>query len=150
MLSRHKLQYLIVGGVNTLFGYGCFAILQWGLTDHLAYAYLLASPLASLISITFSFLGFKHFVFKTKGNYLREWVRCLVVYSGNIAIGLLCLPPLVVGLTRLTSVQKGAPYLAQGMLLILGVGWSYVGHSRYSFRSRESSEREAPSQKVES
>jgi putative flippase GtrA len=150
MLSRHKLQYLIVGGVNTLFGYGCFAILQWGLTDHLTHAYLLASPLASLISITFSFLGYKHFVFKTKGNYLREWVRCLVVYSGNIAIGLLCLPPLVVGLTRLTSVQKGAPYLAQGMVLILGVGWSYVGHSRYSFRGRESSQREAPSQKVES
>jgi putative flippase GtrA len=150
MLSRHKLQYLIVGGVNTLFGYGCFAILQWGLTDHLTHAYLLASPLASLISITFSFLGYKHFVFKTKGNYLREWVRCLVVYSGNIAIGLLCLPPLVVGLTRLTSIRKGAPYLAQGMVLILGVGWSYVGHSRYSFRGRESSQREAPSQKVES
>lgn len=141
MLSRHRLQYLAVGGVNTLFGYSCFALLQWALADHLAHAYLLASPLATLISITFSFLGYKHFVFKTKGNYLREWVRCLVVYSGNIAIGLLCLPPLVVGLTRLTISEKRAPYLAQGLLLILGIGWSYVGHSRYSFRRQESEER---------
>jgi len=141
MLTRYRLQYLVVGGVNTVFGYGTFAILQWALTDHLAHAYLLASPLATLISITFSFLAYKHFVFKTKGNYLREWVRCLVIYSGNILIGLLCLPPLVIGLTRLTSVERGAPYLAQGIVLILGVGWSYVGHSRYSFRHRESGER---------
>ena len=138
MLSRHRLQYLAVGGVNTLFGYGCFALLQWALADHLAHAYLLASPLATLISITFSFLGYKHFVFKTKGNYLREWTRCLVVYSGNIVIGLLCLPPLVVGLTHLIGVTKEAPYLAQGIVLILGVGWSYLGHSRYSFRHRDS------------
>ncbi|MFZ4627917.1 MAG: GtrA family protein [Blastocatellia bacterium] len=143
MLSRHRLQYLAVGVVNTLFGYGCFAFLQWALTDHLTHAYLLASPLSSLISITFSFLGYKHFVFKTKGNYFREWVRCLIVYSGNIVIGLLCLPPLVLGLTSLTSIRKGAPYLAQGIVLILGVGLSYFGHSRYSFRSHESSEREA-------
>jgi putative flippase GtrA len=130
MLSCHKLQYLAVGGVNTLFGYGCFALFQWVLAEYLSHAYLLAGLLSSLVSMTFSFLAYKHFVFKTKGNYLQEWVRCLVVYSGNIAIGLLCLPPLVIALTHLTSLGKGAPYVAQGVVIGLGVCWSYFGHSR--------------------
>ena len=65
--------------------------------------------LASVINITVSFLGYKWFVFKTKGNYLREWWRCLLVYSGGIALGLVLLPPAVFIVSYVTGNPRAAP-----------------------------------------
>ena len=60
------------------------------------HSYIWASVLSSLLNITVAYLGYKWFVFKTKGNYLREWMRCVAVYSGGIIFALLALPVLVV------------------------------------------------------
>src|SRR6185437_13269530 len=75
-------RYLAVGVCNTVFGYGVYAGLTALLTPHVAYAYIWASLIGSVFSITFAFFNYKIFVFKTKGNYLREWSRCIVVYGG--------------------------------------------------------------------
>jgi putative flippase GtrA len=77
-------RYLIVGGFNTLFGYSCFALLTMVMSPWWRYAYILAGVISSFINITVSFLNYKWFIFKTKGNYFREWMRCVAVYSGGI------------------------------------------------------------------
>ena len=41
--------------------------------------------LANLIAITVAFLGYKWFVFRTRGNYLVEWIRCFGVYGSSMA-----------------------------------------------------------------
>ncbi len=80
-------RYILVGGFNTIFGYGLFAVLNWLFTDRLGpYSYLYASFLGSLISITVAFLGYKWFVFHTRGNYLVEWLRCLGVYGSSMLL----------------------------------------------------------------
>ena len=66
-------RYLLVGAWNTLFSYGSYAALTALLTPHIPHAYLLAAILANLLAITFSYLNYKWFIFKTKGNYVREW-----------------------------------------------------------------------------
>src|ERR1700744_4578537 len=84
-VERHKsrpripqlIRYLLVGGFNTAFGYGLFALLNWGLSRTMPYGYLAATLLSNLIAITVAFLGYKWFVFRTKGNYVRQWLRCL-------------------------------------------------------------------------
>src|ERR1035441_8725951 len=105
------LRYLAVGAFNTIFGYGCFALFTLLLTPLLSYGYVLASLIANLVSITFAFFGYKWFVFRTKGNYLKEWIRCVGVYGSSMILSAAALP-FVVGVidrksTRLNSSHLG-------------------------------------------
>jgi putative flippase GtrA len=127
-------RYLIVGGANTLFGYGTFALLTALLTGVIPYAYVLASVVSSVINITVSYLNYKRFVFKTKGNYLREWLRCVAVYSGGIAISAALLPVLVLAIKRGTRLDSAAPYVAGALLMGLQTIYSFIGHKKFSFR----------------
>jgi putative flippase GtrA len=128
-------RYLLVGAWNTLFGYGCFAFFTAILSSMIPHSYIVASVISSLLNISVSFLGYKWFVFKTKGNYLREWIRCVGVYSGGILFGVLTLPVLVVIIRRNTRFVAQAPYIAGALLTAFMVVYSFVGHRKFSFRS---------------
>ncbi len=129
------LRYLLIGGWNTLFGYTCFFLMNLWLSSFVkAYAYIVASVLSSLINITVSFLGYKWFVFRTRGNYLREWLRALTVYSGSICFGTLALAPLVGLIRHTTRYQSQAPYLAGAIVTACSVVFSFFGHRHFSFR----------------
>jgi putative flippase GtrA len=87
-----------------------------------------------LIAITVAFFGYKWFVFRTKGHYLREWLRCIIVYSGTIVFSAIALAPLV-GLIRHTSrYQTQAPYIAGAVVAVFTVISSFFGHKYLSFR----------------
>ncbi len=132
--SRQLLRYLVVGIWNTVFGYASFALLTYWLTPLIPASYMVASLLSSLVNITVSFLGYKWWVFKTQGNYLREWLKALMVYSGSIAIGLVLLPPTVAAITWLTQDPVKAPYIAGAALMGFNVLISFIGHRRFTFR----------------
>lgn len=127
-------RYLFVGAGNALFGYGSFATLTALLTPHIPYAYILAAAFANVLNITFSYLTYKWFVFKTKGNYLREWIRCVAVYSGVGLLGVAVLPVLVFLIRRLSPFYASAPYLAGAILAALAVVVSFTGHRNFTFR----------------
>jgi len=137
-------RYVLVGGWNTVFGYGCFFLMnRWLATLMPAYSYLAASLVSSLIAITVAFLGYKWFVFRTQGKYLREWLRTLAVYSGSIVFSTLALAPLVWLIRRTTHCQTQAPYLAGAAVAVANVVFSFFGHRHFSFRKRPSAS-EAP------
>jgi len=138
MPPRQFARYLVVGAGNTLFSYGAFAALTAILTPLIPYAYILASVLGNLICITFSYLSYKFFVFKTKGNYLREWVKCVGVYGGTALFGVVLLPFLVFVIRRHTSFDKAAPYFAGAVITLLSVIVSFTGHKNFTFRSMDS------------
>jgi putative flippase GtrA len=100
-----------------------------------------ASLVSSLLSITVSFLGYKWFVFKTKGNYLKEWVRCVAVYSGSTVLGLVLLPALVYLIRRYTAYYQQAPYIAGALLPVITVAVGFFGHKHISFRRPQSGEK---------
>ena len=127
-------RYLIVGIWNTAFGYGTFALFTALLDRYMPASYLAASLISSVLNITVSFLGYKWFVFKTKGNYLKEWVKCLMVYSGSIVLGLALLPPTVFLVSFVTGNQRAAPYIAGALLLSVQVMLSFLGHKTFSFK----------------
>ncbi|MDT7817228.1 MAG: hypothetical protein QOJ42_7144 [Acidobacteriaceae bacterium] len=137
------IRYLMVGGLNTLFGYGCFTAFNMALGGLGPHAYLLASLLSNLVAISAAFLAYKWFVFRTRGNYLREWLRCLAVYSTGIAVTLAGMPVVVTLLRRTslggirfggTPLRAHAPYIAAAVMALLVVGLSYLGHKHVSFR----------------
>ncbi len=126
-------RYLAVGIWNTAFGYGTFALFTALLDRYVPASYLAASLLSSVLNITVSFLGYKWFVFRTRGNYLREWARCLMVYSGSIALGLVLLPPTVFLVAHFTGSTDAAPYIAGALVMSVQVILSFFGHRTFSF-----------------
>ncbi len=129
-------RYLLVGGWNTAFGYSVFAALNYLLTGIIPYAYMVANLLANVISITIAYFGYKFFVFKTKGNYLREYLRTYLVYGATCLVSLAMLPVAVVLVRLVVANRVLVPYIAQAIILPIIVTSSYFGHKRFSFRAR--------------
>lgn len=133
------IRYLAAGGCNTLFGYGCFALFTMLLTPLIPYGYMVAIVLANLLAITFSFLGYKWLVFKTHGNYLKEWVRCLGVYTGSMLLSTASFPFVVALVRRQTGNVQRAPYVAGALVLVFSVAFSFFGHRHFSFSGSRAS-----------
>lgn len=131
-------RYLAVGLANTAFGYGTYAAFTLVLTPRLPYAYLFAFMASYFINVTFSFLTYKWLIFKTRGNYLKEWWRCIVVYGGTNLITVVFLPPCVYLLQRFTPSGKFAPYIAGALQMIVVAIVGFSGHKYFSFRSDKS------------
>lgn len=134
--SRQQLvRYVVVGGWNTLFGYGVFAGFTYALTGLVPYAYMVAAVLAHIVAITMSYAAYKVFVFKTKGNYLREYLRFYVVYGASAVLSLTLLPVFVYVVTPFAREPSHAPYVAQALVMPVVVLSSFFGHQRFSFRT---------------
>jgi putative flippase GtrA len=137
-------RYLAVGACNTIFGYGCFALFTLLLSPFLSYGYVLASLLANLFSITFAFFGYKWFVFKTHGNYLKEWIRCVGVYAGSMILSAAALPFVVGVIRRQPGHDRSAPYIAGAIVLVFAIVFSFFGHRHMSFANGNQTPQSAP------
>ena len=126
---RHekKIRYLFVGAWNTLFRYVCFVFLYHA-GDWMRRHYLVALLISQFFGIANAYLGYKHFVFKTKGGYMREYFRFSGVYWIIFIFNFFALPFLV----HKTSL---GPVMAQAVLLPITVVLSYVVHNRFSFKT---------------
>jgi len=94
------------------------------------YAWLLSN----LLAITAAFLAYKWFVFKTRGNYLVEWIRCFGVYGSGFLFGVIALPITVAVLRRVLHRPDFAPYIGVALLTSVTVILSFLGHRNFSFK----------------
>ncbi|MCG2840503.1 GtrA family protein [Sandaracinobacter sp. RS1-74] len=124
--ARRPLRFLLAGGVNTLFGLGVYPLL---LAVAPALHYLVALGVAQMLSLCFAFTTHKLFVFRSRGNILREFLAFSSFYLSTYAANWLALPLLV-------EVAGLKPVVAQFCFAIPVVVGSYFWHSRVSFRSR--------------
>ena len=97
--KRQFVRYVSVGVWNTFFGYCSYAGFLFLFSHLLPQRFLyLAVVVASLVStpinITMAYFCYKFIVFRTKGNYLIEWLRCFAVYGLGMLPGLLILSAL--------------------------------------------------------
>lgn len=131
------MRYLMVGAFNTGFGYGLFVVFNYVFRRMGVYGSELASLLSNIIAITVAFLGYKWFVFRTRGSYLREWLRCLSVYGGSMLFTLAALPPLSLLLRHRLGHPQTASNVAAAILAVVTVVASYFGHKHFSFRRNQ-------------
>ncbi|NQT30049.1 MAG: GtrA family protein [Candidatus Saganbacteria bacterium] len=122
---RDKIWYLLVGLWNTLFGYLVFVALYFLLAKKINYMILVV--ISNILAITNAYIGYKIFVFRTRGNYLKEYLRFYVIYGGAIALNLILLPVLV-------EFFAVTPIVGQGIVMIVIVVGTYFGHKHFSFR----------------
>ncbi|CAM2141471.1 GtrA family protein [Pararobbsia alpina] len=128
VLDAKQARYLIVGAGNTAFGYGVTVGLYYLLVHRLHIVAI--SLIANVISITFSFVTYKVFVFRTHGKWLQEYLRAYVVY-GFAAL-------LSTALLWLLVNFAGIPmWIAQGVVILLVVILSYLGHNFFTFSRKQ-------------
>ena len=127
-------RYLVVGVWNTVFGYSLYALFTALLMPRLRFGYIYASVASNLLAITVAYFCYKIFIFKTQGNYLAEWLRCILVYGSALLPGLVLLPLLVEGLHSEFHLGQSAPYVAGALVTGLTVIYSFLGHKNFSFR----------------
>jgi putative flippase GtrA len=133
--SGEVVRFLMVGAFNTVFSLVLYSALVL-LFGHLLprsgkpliadIAYVISTPIA----ITVAFLCYKHFVFRTRGNYLKEWIRCFAVYSVSFPMGLVLLPTATHLFQDLALTRPYAPFLAG----IVNSCYSYFAHKKFSFK----------------
>ena len=138
--SGEVVRFLLVGGFNTAFSLALssgFVLLFGHLFPRLGkpvivdFAFAISTPL----SITIAFLCYKHFVFRTKGNYLKEWLRCFAVYSVSVPMGLAILPAATLLFHRIKTLPPNAPpILALIVNSVLIACYSYFAHKKFSFK----------------
>jgi putative flippase GtrA len=127
-------RYALVGGFNSGFSFGVYALLTWSFRGLGSYSYMYAAVISNFLAISAAFLGYKWFVFRTKGNYLREWIRCFAVYGGSSLLGLIGLPIVVTILRHVLQKPGQAPYVGAAIVMMIGVISSFFGHRNFSFR----------------
>ncbi|WP_206951658.1 GtrA family protein [Trinickia acidisoli] len=122
--SRKGFRFLAVGAFNTAFAYCISTALYYALDRQLHIVAI--GAIANVICITEAFVAYKLLVFRSRGHWLAEYLRCYVVYGGSALIG-------IAGLWLLVNVIGVAFWLAQGLLMIVGIAISYAGHDRFTF-----------------
>lgn len=121
MFSNQKIRFLFVGGLNTIVGYGSFALLLF-----MNLNYLVANTISYIIGIIHSYFWNKKFTFKSKNKSPLELVKFIFVYIVNYLIGMIILYLLVDKL--------GINHYIAGMLnLIITTLISWFGHKYFSF-----------------
>jgi putative flippase GtrA len=126
LLDREEVRFLIVGVVNTIVGYGLFAVFL------LFFPYLVSLYLSYAVAVSLAFVLHRRFTFRVRGNVLVDFVRFVGVYVVSLAVNSVVLPVLV----ELVGLH---PLVAQGVALVITTLISYVGHKWFSFRRAHSS-----------
>jgi len=121
---REQLLYLLVGGWNTVFGYGIWAVMQYLLGAYLHY--LVVVLLAWPIAVLNAYLGYRYLVFQSRGPMLRELPRFSLVYVATLVVNLGLLPIAL-------AVLPFNIYVIQALFTVVVVIGSYLGHKSYSF-----------------
>ena len=123
-LCGQRIRYLIAGGFNTVSGYaisvGLYSLLHPRLHT------ILISLITSIITVTLSFSTYKYFVFKTKDDWIGQYIRSCSVYGVSIVLGIF----LIWILVDLVQIPF---WIAQMGILIMTAFFSYVGHKNYTF-----------------
>ncbi|NTU53564.1 MAG: GtrA family protein [Chlorobiaceae bacterium] len=124
--SRYRdSRYLVAAGWNTLFGYLTGVGLYSALSEQLHVTVI--GFIGNFISITMSFVVYKLMVFRTKGNWISEYIRCNIVYGSGTVVGIALLWFLV-------DYVKFSIWIAQFLIIFVTAAISYFGHKGFTFK----------------
>jgi len=129
-----KIRFVLVGICNTIFGYAVFFILDTifeNIFTKRYTAYISAMVLGQIISTFNAFIFHKYVTFKSKikgQGIIIEYFRFGLTYVFTFLLSLILLPFFV-------EVINVHPRISAAIVILIGTVFSYVGHSRFSFRN---------------
>lgn len=137
--TAEVIRFLLVGGFNTAFGIALAYVFILPIEFFFpklprAAATTIATYVALPFGVTVAFLGYKWFVFRTSGNYIKEWLKVAAVYSVSLPFPIIIIPIA----TSLFLYLKLNPHLASLLALVANSGaiacYSYFAHKKFSFK----------------
>ncbi len=126
MLTNLKVRYMLAGAWNTLFGYFSALVIYdfLRITLHI----ILIGIIINILNISMSFFTYKLFVFQTKKNWVKEYLRSYIVY-GFTALISLCMLWFFVDYLNVRF------WIAQALILLIGIFISFKGHHIFTFKA---------------
>ena len=123
MLKQQVIRFIAVGVVNTLFGYGIYAVLIF-----VGLHYMNAVLFATIAGVLFNFKTIGHYVFEShdRSLLLKFFMVYGIVYGINI------------GLIRLFSVWNIDYYTAGFLAIVPCAAVSFILNKRFVFRTKNS------------
>lgn len=122
LFNIESIRFVFVGGINTLVGYGSYALfLMFNIN------YLISNTLSTIIGVANSYIWNRNFTFKSKASVKEELTKFVSVYLVSYLISMLSIYILVSKL--------GVNEYVGGLLnLVVTTLISYFGHKKFSFR----------------
>jgi putative flippase GtrA len=127
LINNFKIRYFFIALWNTIFGY-LIGILFYNFLHNCLHI-IIIGIIINFLTITMSFLTYKFFVFKSEGNWLKEYLKCFSVYSFIIMINLLLIWALV-------DYFRIAFWIAQIIVGFITTIFSYFGHLLFTFNKK--------------
>ena len=126
LLADERVRFVIVGGINTVLGYGLFALFWLTLGDRIGYLGSLYASYA--VAIVAAFLLHRRFTFRVNGtgSILVDFLRFGGVHVVSLVINTVALPVLV-------EAAGLYPLAAQAVVVVVTTLVSYFGHKLFSF-----------------
>jgi putative flippase GtrA len=132
LFKDQRVAFLVVGGINTVVGFGIFIACSQSagqLVEHQigkVGASLVTLGITHVLTVLFAFVMHRRFVFRVRGHMLRDLARFWSVYLTAAGINFVALPVLVeLGLQRIP---------AQAIVIAFNTLLSWFGHRHFSFR----------------
>ena len=124
VLNSQQIRFLFVGGLNTIVGYGTYAILIYFNIN-----FYIANAISTIIGVFHSYLWNRYFTFKSKDKALNEIIRFISVYIVSFLLSNIILYIFV----SKFGINK---YLGGLINLAITTLISWFGHKYFSFRKR--------------
>ena len=120
-----KLKFLFIGFINTIFGYFCGIAMYLMLYE--AIGVILVGIFSNMITISFSFVNYKLFVFDdSDGSWLIQYLISFVTYffTGLFGVFVLwvCIEKISLNI-----------YFSQAIVLIVSIPVMFLLHKKFTF-----------------
>jgi putative flippase GtrA len=131
---QKKVRFVLVGVWNTIFGYLIFVFCDYlfeRFFSHRYIAYMSAAVLSNILAIINAYVFHKHITFRSSvrgKGILIEFARFFSTYLFSMILGLILLPVSV-------EVFGIEPRISAALLIPVTAIISYIGHSRFSFKT---------------
>lgn len=123
--KNRTIRYFYIGFLNTLFGYSV------GLAFYLKMNGSMSLPLIlvfiNIISISFSFITYKIFVFKTKGNWIAEYFKSFIVYGFSAIFSVI----LTIVMVDFFTIKF---WIAQAITILIAIGITFALHKNFTYK----------------
>lgn len=123
---NQKIRFLLVGGFNTVFAYGVFALLY----EIVKLDYNPALITQYFITVNVSFFTMRYYVFQSHGNIKAEYIKSWTVYIGMYFFNAFALNFFVIVLGLY-------PLVGQAAYLVISTVLTFLLHKYYSFREKK-------------
>ena len=124
-LSSQKIMYLVVGSWNTVFGYFAGLLIYTWIGEIVNV--IIIGFIANVFAISMAYVTNKIFVFKTKGNWKKEYIKAWMLYGTTTLIG--------IGLLWIIVDIFMVPFwIAQALVTIILIITAYIGNLKFTFK----------------